>query len=62
MLFRFYDPAILRAFLPTCDASQLAAMFGPIEAYLIESAGGLSLVSLRCAQGGLARHTIRLDG
>jgi len=32
MYFRFYDPRILRVFLPTCTASELSQFFGPIEA------------------------------
>jgi len=35
--FRFYDPRVLREFLPTCDASQLERFFGPISFLLCES-------------------------
>ena len=31
--FRFYDPRVLAAFLPTCDAAQLTAFFGPVLRY-----------------------------
>jgi hypothetical protein len=31
LLFRFYDPLVLQALLPTFDSAQLAEMFGPIE-------------------------------
>ena len=34
--FRFYDPRVLRAFLPTCDAQQLRLFFGPIEYFWVE--------------------------
>ena len=34
--FRLYDPRVLRVFLPTCDAEQLRALFGPIEAFIVE--------------------------
>ena len=34
--FRFYDPRVLRAFLPTCDAEQLRRFFGPIEYFWLE--------------------------
>ena len=36
LLFRFYDPRVLRIFLPTCSAEQLKAIFGPIEAIVLE--------------------------
>jgi hypothetical protein len=37
MYFRFYDPRVLRVFLPTCTPQELADFFGPISAFLIES-------------------------
>jgi len=40
MYFRYYDPRVLRVFLPTCDAEQLRAFFGPIEAFVAEDANG----------------------
>ncbi len=36
LYFRFYDPRVLRQFLPTCDAHQLSAFFGPIQHFLLE--------------------------
>lgn len=38
LLFRFYDPRVLRAFLPTCTRDELAQMFGPVTTYFAESA------------------------
>jgi len=35
--FRFYDPRVLRAFLPTCTPAECAEFFGPITMYLVES-------------------------
>jgi len=40
LLFRFYDPRVLRAVLPTCSAEQSRELYGPIEAYLAEQADG----------------------
>ena len=34
--FRFYDPRVLRVFLPTCDAAQLRLFFGPIDYFWVE--------------------------
>jgi len=28
LLFRYYDPRVLRTFLPTCNAKELAEIFG----------------------------------
>jgi hypothetical protein len=30
LLFRWYDPRVLRAYLPTCDADEARAFFGPV--------------------------------
>lgn len=32
LYFRFYDPRVLRMFLPTCTTPQLSEFFGPMEA------------------------------
>jgi hypothetical protein len=40
MYFRFYDPVVLRAFLPTCNAVQAKEFFQDIEAFLVEGDRG----------------------
>ena len=37
MRIRFYDPRVLRAFLPTCEPEELRAIFGPVASYVVES-------------------------
>lgn len=41
LFFRFYDPTVLASFLPLCDGSQMAVMFGPLQHYYVlhEEAG-----------------------
>ncbi|HLZ15581.1 MAG TPA: DUF4123 domain-containing protein, partial [Cyclobacteriaceae bacterium] len=34
--FRFYDPRVLRQFLPSCEKKQLIEFFGPVEYFLVE--------------------------
>lgn len=34
--FRFYDPRVLRAYLPTCTYQEIALFFGPLTSILIE--------------------------
>lgn len=36
LYFRFYDPRVLRIFLPTCDLDQLLDFFGPVESFVME--------------------------
>ncbi len=40
LLFRYYDVRVMRQFLPTCDATQLEQLFGPVDAFVLDSAGG----------------------
>lgn len=35
--FRYYDPRVLRVFLPTCNARELGAIYGPVTRFLLES-------------------------
>jgi len=36
--FRFYDPRILRTYLPTCTDSEIRLLFGPVRRFYAESA------------------------
>lgn len=37
LFFRFYDPRVLRVYLPTCNAAELRAFFGPVERFCLEA-------------------------
>ncbi|HRO43103.1 MAG TPA: DUF4123 domain-containing protein, partial [Flavipsychrobacter sp.] len=36
LYFRFYDPRVLRIFLPTCDQGQIREFFGAVDYFLME--------------------------
>lgn len=36
MVFRWYDPRVLRVYLPTCHARELRQIFGPVRCYWLE--------------------------
>lgn len=36
LMFRYYDPRVLRIYLPTCTAEELHAVFGPIDRFFVE--------------------------
>jgi hypothetical protein len=44
LLFRYYDPRVLRAYLPTCRPDELSIVFGPISSYLVEDQTGHGLI------------------
>ncbi len=54
LYFRYYDPRVLRSYLPTCTADELAFVFGPVAAYLLESEDGSALLDWRRGEEGLA--------
>lgn len=56
LVFRYYDPRVLRVFLPTCRSEQLASFFGPIDSYLLESESADTLVRFRMADGILKQE------
>jgi hypothetical protein len=36
VLLRYYDPRVLRTFLPACNEAELAAFFGPVQSFIVE--------------------------
>ena len=57
--FRFYDPRILRAFLPTCTLDQLDEFFGPVRVWICESAEADGCIAyIRGDQGQLQQARI----
>jgi hypothetical protein len=34
--FRFYDPRVLRVYLPTCNGEELKQFFGPVSEFVLE--------------------------
>ena len=40
LLFRYYDPRVLRDYLPECDREELQEFFGPVAAYFAEAEDG----------------------
>lgn len=38
--FRFYDPRVLRVYLPTCSDDERKTIFGPVEQFVMEDEHG----------------------
>ena len=45
--FRYYDPRVLRGFLPTCSSEQLQQIFGPISRFDLEDSDSSVLLRFR---------------
>ncbi|MCY1077826.1 DUF4123 domain-containing protein [Archangium lansingense] len=52
LYFRYYDPRILRVYLPTCTPQELQHLFGPVRSFFAESEDGATLLqyALRAQQ------------
>lgn len=47
MIFRYYDPRVLRKFLPTCTNDEIVTLFGKIETLFAETEDGNTLTAYR---------------
>ena len=59
--FRYYDPRVLRIYLPTCNAEELRIVFGPVAAYLLEGEEPDTLLRFRMTGGALRQDERRLE-
>ena len=60
VFFRYYDPRVLREFLPTCPEEQLERFFGPIDCFLCEDPDGKVQVFRRDDEGRLEVFPVEL--
>ncbi len=58
--FRFYDPGILRNFLPAASPAEVATFFGPVTAFLVEAEHPATLLRLTPTPAGIATTPISL--
>ena len=47
LVFRYYDPRVLRTYLPTCETHELKTVFGSVSSYLMESERGESVIEYK---------------
>jgi len=62
LFFRFYDPRVLRLYLPTCTRDELCTFFGPVERFSLESGEEDSMLELSRDREALARRIVYLGG
>jgi hypothetical protein len=58
--FRFYDPRVMRAFLPTCNEAETAEFFGPVRAWLLEGRKPDTLLRFTGGKSGVRKTTVPL--
>ena len=61
LIFRYYDPRVLRVYLPTCTDLELDMLFGPLSAYFAEDASPdrLNVYSRRSGVYAMGRVALR---
>jgi len=59
LLFRYYDPRVLKVYLPTCRTDELNTVFGPVSTYMVEDDGGRTLIEF--SFDGIQLHERRID-
>jgi hypothetical protein len=50
LYFRYYDPRVLRVYLPTCNESELKTFLGPVERYCVEGKIERQLIEYSCTE------------
>ncbi|MGA7904712.1 MAG: DUF4123 domain-containing protein [Terrimicrobiaceae bacterium] len=62
LYFRYYDPRVLREYLPTCNAEETNFVFGPVAAYLCEGEASDALLVFQPGQDFVQCEAVELSG
>ena len=60
LMFRYYDPRVLRVYLPSCNAEELRTFFGPVDELIVPGIKSHTAVRYRIERGRLAQDTTDL--
>ena len=60
LYFRYYDPRVLRIYLPTCRAGEVLTFFGPVDLYLMEDEDPAAALRMSHDAGALRSETVDL--
>jgi hypothetical protein len=60
LYFRYYDPRVLRTYLPTCNEQELQTVFGPVLRYLLEGEDPGTLLKFWIESGGCKSEKVAL--
>lgn len=47
LLFRYYDPRVMRVYLPSCGKEEIETIFGPVDSYFMEDEDSKTLLRFR---------------
>lgn len=60
LFFRYYDPRVLRIYLPTCNSGELRTVFGPVMTYYAEAQTAGKLLRFTLGPDGLGQQQVAL--
>ena len=60
LVFRYYDPRVLRVYLPTCTAEEIQTVYGPIECFWTEGESPQELLEFRRTGRGIMQERVLL--
>jgi hypothetical protein len=60
LMFRYYDPRVLRAYLPTCLPGELRQVFGPVNVYIVPGDEPETAIAFRLDNGRLSKDLVML--
>lgn len=60
LVFRYYDPCVLRVYLPTCNPAELRTVYGPIECFWTEAESPNNILEFRTRRGELEQWNCQL--
>jgi Domain of unknown function (DUF4123) len=60
LVFRYYDPRVLRVYLPTCTREELRTVFGPVECFWTEAENTETLLEFKFDQAKMSSNIIPL--
>jgi Domain of unknown function (DUF4123) len=61
LLFRYYDPRVLRTYLPSCSNDELRTFFGPIQRFTAEGETGKTTLEFGFDGSKLVQRELSLD-
>jgi hypothetical protein len=61
LIFRYYDPRVLRGYLPTCLTRELQTVFGPIDRFLVDGKDPATLLRFDFDGMTLSQQTVELQ-
>lgn len=60
LCFRFYDPRVLRVFLPACTPAEAGDFFGPVRSFLVEDEDPGTLLRFTLGGAGMRRDAVQV--